>query len=415
MERGMSVGDTGLSVLALNAGSSSLKFELFAREAGLPSRVRGAVRGIGRQDVRIEWEAHGQRSGRSIEAATHKQAIEVVLDELLDPISGADPSVSRIAVTAHRIVHGGRTFTAPVIVTSEVTRRLSELSHLAPLHNPPALAVLAAVRDRFPELPAAAVFDTAFFESLPEYASRYAVPRAWHEQYGIRRFGFHGIAHAYLRERLMHVAAGGRSERVVTVHLGQGCSVTALADGAPVDTSMGFTPLEGLIMGTRAGDIDAGAVLHVASRGESWDAIDQDLNRRSGLLGLSDASDDVRELLDLEEAGHEGAALALSAFCHRVRKYIGAYAAVLGGLDALVFGGGIGENAPQIRARVCESFGWLGLELDAAANARCIGAEGRISSAGSRVSAHVITVHEEKAIARAALRCLETDPAAGPA
>jgi acetate kinase len=245
---------------------------------------------------------------------------------------------------------------------------------------------------------------------MPDFASRYAVPDAWYADHGVKRFGFHGIAHAYLsdRLRLLHGPAGS-ARRVVSLHLGQGCSATALDDGQPVETSMGFTPLEGLIMGTRCGDIDAGAILHMARQGRSWQALENELNRESGLLGLSGESDDARELLALEDAGHAGAGLALTAFCHRIRKYVGAYAAVLGGLDALVFGGGIGENAPRIRARVCAGFGWLGLELDDEVNLQCIGSEGCVSAADSAVAVYVIPVREEEAIARAAWACIGSD------
>jgi acetate kinase len=396
---------TDAVALALNAGSSSLKFELFDC-ANTRSRQRGAVRGIGHADAVLEHMAGDIRTTCRVNVATHLDAIALVLEEILDPSRPGALDAAEIAVTAHRIVHGGTAFTEPVLITSAVTERLAALGPLAPLHNPPALAVLDAVGRRLPGVPAVAVFDTAFYRELPEHAARYAVPRVWLEDHGIRRFGFHGIAHAYLFNRLRQAHPDVPARRVVTAHLGQGCSVTALAEGLPAETSMGFTPLEGLIMGTRSGDIDAGAVLYMARRGRAWDAIEEDLNHRSGLLGLSGASDDVRELTTLADAGHEDAALALTAFCHRIRKYVGAYVAVLGGLDALVFGGGIGENSALIRARVCEGFEWIGLELDAAANARCVGTEDRISAAGSRVAVQVIPVHEEEALARAALKCI---------
>jgi len=266
---------------------------------------------------------------------------------------------------------------------------------------------MEVVRGSLPDVPAVAVFDTAFFRDLPEPARVYALPDAWHAQGRIRRYGFHGIAHEYLSVRLRE-RCGRVPERVLSLQLGQGCSVAALLNGAPVETSMGFTPLEGLIMGTRPGDLDAGILLHRMRQGDSWTALDDDVNRRSGLLGLSGVTADVRELVALEAEAHPGATLALAAFCHRIHKYLGAYAAILGGVDVVVFGGGIGENAPGLRARICAGLGWLGFELDDAVNARCAGHEACISKKSSKIEAYVIPVREEEAIARAALRCLKS-------
>jgi acetate kinase len=249
----------------------------------------------------------------------------------------------------------------------------------------------------------AAVFDTAFFRDLPEHARVYAIPHDWRRSYGIRRYGFHGIAHAYLHSR--HRALTRRRTvptRVVTLQLGQGCSAAALLDGRAVESSMGYTPLEGLVMGTRPGDLDPGVLLRLMRGGLDADALERALNRESGLLGLSHSSSDMRDLLEREAAGDPRAALALGVFCHRVRKYIGAYAVVLGGLDAVLFGGGIGENAPVIRARICAGLEWLGVDLDPNANAAGVGAELEISAATSAVEVYVIRVREEEAIARAA-------------
>ncbi len=394
----------GEFVLVLNAGSSSLKFELFGRRPAWRSRLRGAVRDIGRSAAVLEW---GGSADEPLEGVgTHAEAAAFLAARLErgESAIGADS----LAATAHRVVHGGDAYSAPRRVTAEVRADLEALTPLAPLHNPFALAVMDAVADRIPGVPAVAVFDTAFFAAMPEHARRYAVPPAWFERGRVRRYGFHGIAHEYLRDRVAEHAAGSAAPgKTVTLHLGQGCSAAALRDGEPVETSMGFTPNEGLIMGTRSGDLDAGAVTHMARAGLSWEALDTQLNRESGLLGLSGASDDMRELVELEREDHAGARLAIAAFCHRIHKYLGAYAAVLGGIDALVFGGGIGENSPRIRARVCDGLRWLGLELDEGRNARP-GVEGpRVSSEGSRIDVYVIEVREEDAIGRAALRCLE--------
>jgi acetate kinase len=392
------------SLLVFNAGSSSLKFEVFGLELDLRTRVRGVVSDLGRSTSALSIDgAASQRLGAALgpaDAANH------VLDRLLDGGLGVDLEPKRVLATAHRVVHGGAVFAAPVRVTAEVAERLRALGDLAPLHNPPAIAVMDAVRARFGALPAIAVFDTAFFRELPAHVRAYAIPSRWRERFGIVRYGFHGIAHEYLSGRASQL--GRRPlRRVLTLQLGQGCSATALLDGMPVETSMGFTPLEGLVMGTRPGDLDPGALVHLARHGVDGHALEHALNAESGLLALSGATDDMRELLALEARGHAGAELAIAAFCHRLCKYIGAYVAVMGGVDAIAFGGGIGEHAPSIRGRVCRRLEWLGVELDDAANERAIGTDAVLSTAASRVEIFCIAVREEEVIARAALTCLQ--------
>lgn len=393
-------------LIALNAGSSSLKAEIFTlRGDGWASDARAAVDGIGGARAALRW------ASRELEPLDRLESHRVAATLLLDR-AGAEGLLDDSAsiVTVHRVVHGGRRFTRPVRVTPAVLDELVALTPLAPLHNPPALDVLAAARERLPAAPAVAVFDTAFFERLPEHARVYAIPAAWRRDGEVRRYGFHGIAHECL-DRSYHrlQARAGRARRVVTLQLGHGCSAAALLDGLPVDTSMGYTPLEGLIMGTRTGDLDPGVLVDLARRGVSADELDFELNRRSGLLALSGRSADMREILAREAEGDADAALAVAAFCHRVRKYVGAYAAVLGGLDALVFGGGIGENAPEIRRRVCSGFGWLGLEIDTQANASWKGEAAAVSARTSRVDVAVVAVREERAIARHACECLGHD------
>jgi acetate kinase len=262
--------------------------------------------------------------------------------------------------------------------------------------------VLDALRRRLPAAAAVAVFDTAFFAALPDHVRTYAVPSAWREGGAVRRYGFHGIAHAQLHRRYRALRRRAPApERVITLHLGSGCSAAALLDGRPVETSMGYTPLEGLIMATRAGDLDAGIVIERLRAGEPLTTVEEALNRQSGLLGLSGRSADMRELLEHEARGDARAGLAVAAFLHRVVKYVGAYGAVLGGVDALLFGGGIGEGSAEIRRRICERVAWLGLELDARANEECTQREGSIAAHGSAVDAHVLMVHEELAIAEA--------------
>jgi acetate kinase len=392
-------------LLACNAGSSSLKLEVFAA-ADWRSQWRAEVREIGRAGSTLD---DGEREV-AVAARSHADAAELLLERLESAALGAGRSAGDLVAVGHRVVHGGEEFAAPTLLGTEELKRLRSLGDLAPLHNPPALAVIDAVAARWPGLPAVAVFDTAFYRALPPAAQTYAVPREWVSRHGIRRYGFHGLAHEYLARRLAELSTSTSApRRALSLQLGHGCSITALADGAPVETSMGFTPLEGLVMGTRCGDIDAGALVHLARRGWSAEQLDDALNRRSGLLGLSGASDDMRELLKLEKGGHAGAALALDVFCHRLLKYIGAYAAVLGGVDAIAFGGGIGENSPVIRARVCAGLQWLGLAISPAANEQCVGREGRISTPESTVEAYVIPVREAAAIARATLELIERE------
>jgi len=390
-------------VLAFNAGSSSLKFELFAVGPPLRSRVRGAVHDLGRQSCSLRFDGGGHEAlGGPLDPA---EAAKRVLHRLLGGEFGADLAPQRLLATVHRVVHGGAEFAAPVRVTAEVADRLRALASLAPLHNPPAIAVMDAVRARFGSVPLVAVFDTAFFRDLPQHVKAYAVPAHWRERFAIERYGFHGIAHEYLATRVAQLSRRP-PRRLLTLQLGQGCSITALADGKPVETSMGFSPLEGLIMGTRPGDLDAGVLLHLARQGTTWESLEAALYRESGLLALSGATDDMRELLRLEAQGHGGAELAVAAFCHRLCKYIGAYAAVLGGVDAIAFGGGIGEHAPSIRARVCRRLEWLGLGLDEAANERAVGTEARLSTEASALEVYCVPVREEEIMARAALKQL---------
>jgi acetate kinase len=379
-------------LLALNAGGSSLKAKLYSL-GDLTLRLETSARldGIGRRMARLRIDDVGVSVGA---ISDHARAAEVLLDRLLP---GAGAAANRLVAVGHRIVHGGAQFAGPVRITSDVARQLDSLSELAPLHNPPALTVVRAAALRYPRVPAYAVFDTTFFFSLPPHAREYALPAEWRYGRGIRRFGFHGLAHEFMTRRARQQPGGVR--RLVTLQLGHGCSAAAVLDGRPVDTSMGFSPLEGLIMATRPGDLDAGVLLELGRRGEAWSTIGHVLHREAGLKGLSGASGDVRELLELEAHGHEGAILALAAFHHRILKYVGAYAAVLGGIDAIAIGGGIGENAPAVRARICRGLEWLGVELDSAANDEAVGIAGRITTARSSVAVDVVPVDEELLIA----------------
>ena len=314
----------------------------------------------------------------------------------------------RIDAVGHRVVHGGQRFVAPELVTDANEAALEALEELAPLHNGPSLEGLRVTRAIFgAAVPSVAVFDTAFHATMPEAARHYAIPAELAERHGIRRFGFHGLSYESVVAGFESVAESpGDTARIVALHLGSGCSAAAISGGRSVETSMGLTPLEGLVMGTRSGDVDAALVgLLVRREGVDVDTVEEWLNRRSGLLGLSGLSADVRVLLE-REAEHAGARRALGVFCHRIRKIVGAYLAVLGGADALVFTGGIGEHSPAIRERVCDGLAALGIQLDAECNRRASGERARISADGSPIAVYVIPSDEERMIARAVVRAI---------
>jgi len=403
-----------MRILVFNSGSSSLKFQLFKADANVPSSMlRGTVRGFG-DKATCEWVYSGeQRERTAISVNGHADAAQCIFDLLAKRDDSGQSLLSSITAIGHRIVHGGDAFTTPTLITDRTLLALDALSPLAPLHNPLALSVVRACREHLEDVPMVAVFDTAFFHELPDYVRAYALPAEWTKQpQGIRRYGFHGLAHRHMTEHCLAISnLDVESSRIISLQLGHGCSAAAIRDGRPVETSMGFTPLEGLIMATRPGDVDVGVVLSLIERGVvTARELSDGLNHRAGLLGLSGVSADMQTLLALEAQGHAGAKFAVQAFCHRARKYLGAYLAVLGGADAIVFGGGIGEHAAEIRARICAGMEWCGLALDAQANQAAVGVEARISTADSQPVAYVIPVDEELLIAQDTLGCLRTGP-----
>ena len=401
-----------MKTLAINCGSSTLKFQLIEVEGedmalGQEQRLAsGTVDRIGSQGALQFTTPGGEHLMESAVVGNHGEATRRVLGWLgslgLRGSNGLD-------AVGHRVVHGGYRFVEPTIIDNEVIVAIEALSHLAPLHNGPSLSAIRAAREALgPAVPQVATFDTAFHGTLPERASMYAIPLELAEKYRIRRYGFHGLAHRYMTERYASITCTPIDRvKLITLQLGNGCSATAIASGRAVDTSMGFTPLEGLMMGTRAGDLDP-SLAGFLSRREGVDVEEMEgwLNTRSGLLGVSGRSHDMRDLLEVERQGNARAALAVEMFCYRVRKYIGAYMAVLGGVDAVVFGGGIGENAPIVRSRICADMVWCGLILDQARNAAAIGSEERISVDDARVHVYVIPVDEAVIIARDTVRCL---------
>lgn len=406
-----------MRVLVLNCGSSSVKFRLLdvlrgeggAPEAG-PVAARGAVRGIG-GNVVVEWTDGGGTATESRgDVTSHDDAVRLVWSRLV----GRGGPRGAVDAVGHRVVHGGERFADSVVFDGEVEAEIEALGDLAPLHNPACLAGIRAARAVVgPAVPMVCVFDTAFHRTLPGEAREYALPVDLARKHGIRRYGFHGIAHAALAAG--YSAAARRpldGSRLITLQLGNGCSAAAIRDGFSIETSMGFTPLEGLVMGTRSGDIDPSVVALLAEREKvSPSEVVRWLNERSGLLGLSGRTNDTRELLRAaRDEGDERCRRAIAMFCHRVRKYVGAYLAVLGGADAIVFGGGIGENSPEIRGRICDGMEWCGLLLDKerneAARGLPIGSAARIGADRSKIAVYVVAEDEETRIALETARCL---------
>ncbi|GMV44430.1 MAG: acetate kinase [Myxococcales bacterium] len=380
-----------MKVLVLNAGSSSIKFELFTMPEETVS-VRGLLQRIGEPDPELSW-TDGERHAQRVAAADHAEGLALILEAL----DGGSP----VDAVGHRVVHGGEDFADTVAITDEVERALERHSQLAPLHNPPNLLGIRVARKLLPGVPQVAVFDTAFHQTMPRHAFLYAVPYELYTDLGVRRYGFHGTSHRYVSERAAALLGRPLAEtNSITCHLGNGASITAVRGGRSVDTSMGMTPLEGLVMGTRSGDLDP-AILPTLGRlrGLSLPELDTLLNKRSGLLGLSGRSNDMRALLAAETDGDERAAIALDVYAYRVRKYIGAYLAVLGTVHTVVFTAGVGENAPAVRARILDGLGPLGLELDGEKNGAARG-ESDIATTGSATRIFVIPTREELVIAR---------------
>ena len=396
-----------MNVLVLNCGSSSVRFQLVRTAAGGGDDVaaRGLVENIGGPAILKYEAADGRTLRESEEILEHKIAVERVLALLTREDVGVLKHRREIDAVGHRVVHGGERFKSSVRIDDAVVRGIEDCFDLAPLHNPPNVKGYRAARELLGDsVPQVAVFDTSFHQSMAPAAYLYGVPYVLYERHGIRRYGFHGTSHRYVAAAL--AARLGRplddpGLRLVTCHLGNGCSVAAIRGGRSVDTSMGFTPLEGLVMGTRSGDLDPAIVLHVMRKEELGPReVDALLNKHSGLMGLSGLSNDMRTLLEAEQGGNERARTAIDVFCYRLTKYVAAYLGVLGGGDGIAFAGGIGENAPAIRRRTIEPLAGLGVRLDEERNAGARGAETEISAAGSSVRVFVIPTNEEILIAR---------------
>jgi len=388
-----------MKVLVINAGSSSIKYQLYDMPEG-QVLAKGSVEKIGDDDSRLTHRCGSETTTREATVADHEMAMQRILDILVDPKVGAIEELAEIATVGHRVVHGGEEFTGSMIVDDRVLASIEKFIDLAPLHNPHNLVGIRAAQDKLPDAIQVACFDTAFHTSIPEVAYMYALPYELYEKYRIRRYGFHGTSHRYVARRAAALMGVDKYEfNTITCHLGNGCSMAAVRGGRSVDTSMGFTPLEGLVMGTRTGDFDPAILFYLAEKGYDVAQLNTLCNKQSGLLGISGASNDMRTLEQLAQEGNARAELAIEIFCYRVRKYIGAFLTVLNPLHAVVFTGGIGENSQRVRRLICQDLDHLGIQFDAQANEAEKTREMTISSAGSPVRIMVIPTNEEEAIA----------------
>ncbi len=388
-----------MKVLVVNCGSSSIKYQFYQ----MPEKrviSKGLVERIGEESGAIQHHYADEVRRLEGQIADHEEGMALIL-ETLSGGEGVLAPEEEIDAIGHRVVHGGEEFTGSVLITPEVIASIERFSDLAPLHNPPNLTGIRAAMHELPDVPQVACFDTAFHATIPQVAYTYALPYPLYEKFGIRRYGFHGTSHRYVARRAAQMLGLGKYEiDCITVHLGNGCSMTAVQHGRSVDTSMGLTPLEGLVMGTRTGDFDPAILFYLADRGYDVSSLNKLCNKQSGLLGISGRSNDMRMLLGLSREGDCRAALAIDVFCYRIKKYIGMYAAVLGRLDAVVFTGGIGENAVPVRAAACDGLDCLGIAIDQALNEQMVGRrEGAISSPESRTAVLVVPTDEEAAIA----------------
>jgi acetate kinase len=411
-----------MNVFVLNSGSSSLKFQIIATDLDRIQQhqderiCRGEVERLGGEAI-ITFQK-GTDVNRKFTAPLRD--IPAALDYLVRYIASDKSGVTEIKssgdihAVGHRVVHGGEMFTESALIDSKVLQNIEECIDLAPLHNPNNIKGIVAARELFgKDVPQVAVFDTSFHHSIPEQALLYALPYHLYRRHRIRRYGFHGTSHRYVAFRYRALRELTREQtNIITLHLGNGCSATAIRQGNSVDTSMGMTPLEGLVMGTRSGDLDPAIVNLIATKeGMSPSEVDALLNKQSGLLGISGLSNDMRMLqAELAENHDRRVQLSIDVFCYRARKYIGAFLATMGGADAVVFTGGIGENSPEIRARICEGMEWAGLTIDAAKNQQTVGREGPISTDGSKLLAYAIPTDEELLIARDTVRVILGEP-----
>ena len=397
-----------MKILVLNCGSSSIKYKLFDMTTK-EVMAQGGIEKIGLPGSFLKFALpNGEKKILEKEIPEHTAGIEFILDTLVSTEYGAIQSLEEINAVGHRMVHGGERFSESVLLTQEVLDAFEACNDLAPLHNPANLKGVNAVTAILPNVPQVGVFDTAFHQTMPDYAYMYAVPYEFYEKYGVRRYGFHGTSHRYVSQRVCQfLGIQAKGSKIITCHIGNGGSIAAVKDGKCVDTTMGLTPLEGLVMGTRRGDIDGGAVTFIMEK-EGLDAtgISNLLNKKSGVLGVSGVSSDMRELDAASQAGNPRAQLAEKMYYYRIKKYVGAYAAAMGGVDVILFTGGVGENQSQCREAVCDGLQFIGVELDKNMNNKIHGDEAVISTSESKVKVVVIPTDEEMMIASDTLAIL---------
>ncbi|MCD6404924.1 MAG: acetate kinase [Planctomycetes bacterium] len=396
-------------VLVINCGSSSIKYQLF-NMTDESVMAKGLLEKIGEGDSALHHERNGQKISIEKPVAEHKAGLDLILKTLVDDDIGVIKDINEIKAVGHRVVHGGEEFVESCLITDEAIDAIERFSDLAPLHNPPNLMGIRAAMEEMPGVPQVAVFDTSFHQTMPPAAYTYALPWELYEKHRVRRYGFHGTSHRYVTIKAAEMLGKPLSEtNVITCHLGNGCSITAVENGRSVDTTMGLTPLEGVVMGTRCGDIDPAITFYIADAdGLSLDEINTLYNKKSGLLGLSGVSNDMREVKAAADGGNERAILALKVYAYRIRKYIGAYKAVLGRVDAVVFTGGVGENATFMREMTAVNLDSLGIVLDKDKNRALAGKAGVVSAAGSPTQILVIPTNEEKMIAEDTMAIAES-------
>lgn len=392
-----------MKILVLNCGSSSVKYKLIDTD-GEHSLAEGGVEKIGLDDGFLKYRLpDGSKALKELGHIDHKQAVEAILDILTDPMLGCIKSFSEIDAVGHRVVHGGEKFASSVLITDEVIQKVKDCYEMAPLHNPANITGIEAVSALMPDVPQVGVFDTAFHQTMPAKAFMYALPYSYYTEDGVRRYGFHGTSHRYVSARAIELLGlDPKNSKVITCHVGNGGSITAVVNGKSADTSMGMTPTEGLMMGTRSGDVDPGALTYLMTKHNLTAAQLQNvINKESGVAGVSGLSNDMREIEASVKAGdNERAKLALDMYELRIIKYIGAYAAEMGGVDAIVFTGGVGENQTGVRENVCRPLTFMGVEIDTELNARTRGTETVISTPESKVKVIVVPTDEELMIAR---------------
>jgi len=391
-----------MKILVLNCGSSSIKYQLIDMNDDGRLLAKGIVERIGLKDGELKHKPDGKDDFSIVQnIPNHTIGIDLILSALMDSVHGVISNKNEIDAVGHRVAHGGENFSSSIIIDDSVIADIERVSELAPLHNPANLKGIFSMKKLLPEVPQVAVFDTSFHQTMPAYSYMYAIPYEYYEKFKVRRYGFHGTSHKYVAMKSCeHLNIDFNNSKIITCHLGNGASITAIKNGQSIDTSMGLTPVEGLMMGTRSGDLDLGALLYIAQKENfNFEQMNNLINKQSGLVGISGLSSDMRDLHKASEEGNDRAKLALDMFCYRVRKYIGAYTAAMGGVDLIVMTGGIGENDWIVRQEVCKDFDYLGLKFDANFNkgVRCVTTI--LSKPESKVKLIIMPTNEEFVIA----------------